>query len=108
MRVAVAGKGGSGKTTVAATLSRLLSRRGRRVLAIDADSNPNLAVALGLGPEEPPTLPGDLLRVESDALGNRRSVLALPVGEVVERYGIDAPDGVRLLVVSRIDHAGTG
>ncbi|MCI0547826.1 MAG: AAA family ATPase, partial [Candidatus Rokubacteria bacterium] len=48
MKIAVAGKGGSGKTTIAATLARLLARRGRKVLALDADSNPNLSVSLGL------------------------------------------------------------
>ncbi|MHB2023165.1 MAG: nucleotide-binding protein, partial [Mycobacteriales bacterium] len=44
---AVAGKGGVGKTTIAATAVRLLARSGCEVVAIDADSNPNLAVALG-------------------------------------------------------------
>lgn len=48
MRIAVAGKGGAGKTTIAATLARLYARQGRRVNAIDDDPNPNLAVALGV------------------------------------------------------------
>ena len=48
MRIAIAGKGGAGKTTISATLCRLLARQGRRVVAIDADSNPNLAIALGV------------------------------------------------------------
>jgi glycine/D-amino acid oxidase-like deaminating enzyme len=37
MKVAVSGKGGTGKTTIAATLARCLARRGHRVLAIDGD-----------------------------------------------------------------------
>lgn len=49
MKVAVAGKGGSGKTTISATLARLLARRGHPVMAVDGDPNPNLGVALGMG-----------------------------------------------------------
>ncbi|MEJ7741288.1 MAG: AAA family ATPase [Nocardioidaceae bacterium] len=52
MRLAVAGKGGAGKTTLSATLARLAARSGRQVVAIDADANPNLASALGLPPSE--------------------------------------------------------
>ncbi|MDQ3518083.1 MAG: AAA family ATPase, partial [Gemmatimonadota bacterium] len=44
MRVAIAGKGGTGKTTISGTLARVLARQGRQVLAIDADTTPNLAV----------------------------------------------------------------
>ncbi|NLU78393.1 ATP-binding protein [Micromonospora sp. HNM0581] len=47
MKVAFVGKGGSGKTTLAALLARHLTAEGRPVLAIDADINQHLAVALG-------------------------------------------------------------
>jgi CO dehydrogenase maturation factor len=47
LRIAVAGKGGAGKTTLSSTLARLLARKGLRVIVIDGDSNPNVAVALG-------------------------------------------------------------
>lgn len=47
--IAVAGKGGTGKTTVAALLVSLLLEKGKRpVLAVDADPNPNLDLALGV------------------------------------------------------------
>lgn len=111
MKVAVAGKGGSGKTTIAGTMSRLLARRGRSVLAIDGDSNPNLALALGVEPSDATAfggLPSGLVRVEEDDLGNRRLVLIEPVSELLDRYGVDAPDGIRLMVASKIDHAGSG
>src|SRR4030043_1037801 len=45
--IAIAGKGGSGKTTIAALLIELLSQKGA-VLAIDADPSTNLNLALGL------------------------------------------------------------
>lgn len=48
MRIAIAGKGGTGKTTIAGTLARVLARREREVLAIDADTNPNLGNVLGI------------------------------------------------------------
>jgi len=48
MKLAITGKGGVGKTTFAALLIRSLSRDGRRVLAIDADPDANLAAALGI------------------------------------------------------------
>jgi CO dehydrogenase maturation factor len=45
--IAVAGKGGTGKTTIAALLVKLLSQKGL-VLAVDADPSTNLSQALGL------------------------------------------------------------
>lgn len=48
MKIAVSGKGGVGKTTFAAFLIRALSDGGRKVLAIDADPDANLAQALGV------------------------------------------------------------
>ncbi|RPI28765.1 MAG: carbon monoxide dehydrogenase [Acidobacteria bacterium] len=46
--LAVAGKGGTGKTTIAALLVSLLLKHGKQpVLAVDADPNPNLDIALG-------------------------------------------------------------
>jgi CO dehydrogenase nickel-insertion accessory protein CooC1 len=48
MKIAVGGKGGSGKTTIAGTLARVLAARGLRVVALDDDSNPNLALTVGL------------------------------------------------------------
>ncbi|MEV2237243.1 ATP-binding protein [Micromonospora sp. NPDC049891] len=47
MKIAFVGKGGSGKTTLAALHARHLTAEGRPVLAIDADINQHLAVALG-------------------------------------------------------------
>lgn len=48
MKIAVSGKGGVGKTTFAALLIRMLSDAGKKVLAIDADPDANLASAIGI------------------------------------------------------------
>ena len=48
MKIAVSGKGGVGKTTFASFLIRALANEGRKVLAIDADPDANLAQALGV------------------------------------------------------------
>ena len=53
-KIAIGGKGGVGKTTVCAILAELLGRDGFDVLAIDADSDPNLASALGISAGQNP------------------------------------------------------
>ncbi len=109
MKIAIAGKGGSGKTTLTATLARLFARRGRQVLAVDADSNPNLAASLGLSAAATPSpVPRDLLVDRTTDDGKRITVLSMPAAEVAARYGAIAPDGVRLLVMGKVAHAGAG
>jgi len=106
MIVATAGKGGAGKTTLSATLARVLARTGWPVVAVDADSNPNLATALGVGgaaAAQPAALPAALVsrRLHGPALTE-------PVEEVIGRYALAAPDGVRLLTMGSPDHADQG
>jgi len=106
MKLAIAGKGGSGKTSISGTMARLLARSGHQVLAIDGDSNPNLALTLGIASErinEVPTLPRDLLkRTESGV------ELAKSLQEVCDSHSLEGPDGVTLLVMAHPQHAGTG
>ena len=106
MKLAIAGKGGSGKTSISGTMARVLGRRGHRVLAIDGDSNPNLALTLGLPLErlnEMPTLTRDMLRRTESG-----TELAQSLDEICESHSIEAPDGVTLLVMANPQHAGTG
>lgn len=109
--IAVAGKGGSGKTTVAGTLARVLARGGREVWAIDADSTPNLAITLGLSREQSAALapmPRSILDESRDADGKRVLTLGMAPSAVVEQFGVATPDRVRLLLMGRVDHAGAG
>jgi CO dehydrogenase maturation factor len=111
MKVAIAGKGGSGKTTVAGTLARLLARRGRPVLAVDADSNPNLAVTLGLSRDAAATvqpIPRDLLEERVDAGGQKARTLGIPHDVVIARYGVPAADNTTLILMGRVTHGGAG
>ena len=106
MRIAVVGKGGAGKTSIAGNLARLLGRRGYRVLAIDGDPNPTLALALGVQParaDEQPGLSPDL--VEQGSSGFR---LTRTLEQVCAEYALEAPDGVALLAMGPAQKAGTG
>ena len=103
MKLAVAGKGGAGKTTVSGTIARALARSGQRVLALDADVNPMLGISLGVGPEET-----ERLAAIRQALQAEEAEHAESVSELVERFGADAPDGIRLIVTSRVDGIDSG
>ena len=52
MKIAISGKGGVGKSTLSAALSLLLAEKGKKVLAVDADPDANLAAALGFSAKE--------------------------------------------------------
>lgn len=99
MKVAVVGKGGVGKTTVSAVLARSLGQRGLSVIALDCDTNPNLGVSLGVGEIETERLTTLRQQVDEGAAEHARSW-----DEIIDRFGSDAPDGVRLGVVNRIEH----
>ncbi|MDQ4098251.1 MAG: AAA family ATPase [Actinomycetota bacterium] len=106
LRIAVAGKGGAGKTTLSATLARLMARQGRDVTVIDGDSNPNVAVALGVDPAL-----ADRLEPLPTSLVSRRlggAALREPVDEVLATHSIPAPDHVRVLMMCMPKHADEG
>src|ERR687888_605871 len=106
MKIAITGKGGSGKTTIAATLSRLLARRGAPVIAIDGDPNPNLAQALGMDTHaELKFIPRSIVQRSETEEGAPKLVVTQPVAEIVQQYGVKAPDNVTLLSGARVDHA---
>jgi len=88
LKIAIAGKGGTGKTTIVGTLARVLARQGRRVLAIDADSNPNLALTLGLTREQAAALtplPRTLLEKRVDAAGKKTMGLRFSADAIAEQ-----------------------
>lgn len=103
MKVAIVGKGGSGKTTTAAILARTLGRRGSNVIALDCDTNANLGLSLGIGEDET-----ERLVSMREALDEGDEEHAGEPSELLARFGTDAPDQVRLAVVNRIQNPEPG
>jgi CO dehydrogenase maturation factor len=106
LRVAVAGKGGAGKTTLSATLARLFARRGRDVTVIDGDSNPNVAVALGVDRD----VAAALQPLPTTLVSRRLNGAALnqSVDAILGTYSVQAPDDVRVLMMAMPAHADEG
>ncbi len=113
MKVAIVGKGGVGKTTIAGTLARLLARDGYNVLAIDADPNLNLASSLGI-PEEiakkiiPLSENIEFIRSRVQPFFGGIMSFTPKVDDVVDRFGVTGPDGVKLLVMGTVRSGGSG
>lgn len=103
MKIAVVGKGGSGKTTTSAVLARALARTGQRVVALDCDTNPNLGISLGVGDQESQRLVTLREQVDAGTLEH-----AVSWEDILDQYGSDAPDGVRLSVITRIENPEPG
>ncbi len=115
MKIAISGKGGVGKTTLAAGLARVLARRGARVLAVDADPATSLALALGVPADvqariRPITEMKDLIEERTGAKpGTYGGFFSFnpEVDDLPDRFGVDV-DGVRLLVTGGIKDAAAG
>lgn len=115
MKLAISGKGGVGKTTLAALLAQVYADAGRQVLAVDADPSPCLAGALGF----PPELRARLRPIaEMDELIEERTgakpgtvggffTLNPRVDDIPERFSV-VYRGVRLLEMGSVDIGGSG
>ncbi len=115
MKIAVSGKGGTGKTTLAASLALTLAGRGGEVIALDADPDSNLAAALGIPPEEreriiPISRLHDLIEERTGAKpGTSGQVFRLnpEVSDILEKYGTPHKN-IRLIAIGAIREGGGG
>ena len=113
MKVAITGKGGVGKTTLASTLARLYADEGRTVLAADVDPDANLGLALGLTEEEvnaivPVSKMKELARERTAANASNTFYKLNPqVSDLPDKLAKEV-NGVRLLVMGTVDTGGSG
>ena len=111
MKIAVTGKGGVGKTTVAAFLARAWRDLGREVVAVDADPDANLAGTLGYrGPEiEPLSKLKRLIEERVGASDPWGGFLRMNprVDDIPNGFGV-VVDGVRVLVMGTIERGRRG
>jgi len=113
MKLAIVGKGGVGKTTLAAALARRCAARGRPVVAVDADPDGNLAAALGVPQHavpQPIAQMRDLILKRTGAEDQGAGLifkLNPEVEDLPERFSVDA-QGVRLLVLGTVESGGKG
>ena len=113
MKVAVAGKGGVGKTLIAGGLAHGFSERGLKTIGIDADSSPNLGLTLGLSAEETRKIvpiSDNKPLVESKTSTGYSGVynLNFSVDDIVKQYSIPTPLGVNLIVMGTVHSMGAG
>jgi len=113
LKIAVAGKGGVGKTLIAGVLAEFFAGKGFTVLAIDADPTPNLALTLGLSVEEASKIvpiSENTSLIESKTQTNIPGVynLGFSVEDIVEQFTVRTPYKVNLLVMGTVKSAGAG
>ena len=115
MKIAVSGKGGTGKTTLASMLAHCFRENGFNILAVDADPDANLAEAIGVPPEvrakiKPISEERRMIRQRTGAIpGQLGQLFKLnpPVSDIPDSYGIDFL-GIKILVMGAVQKGGQG
>jgi CO dehydrogenase maturation factor len=113
MKIAISGKGGVGKTLLAAFLARTFAGNGYQVIAIDADPDANLAATLGYPHPEQMTPISELADLIEERVGVRPGTagsffkLNPRVDDLPEKYSVKL-DGIRIMAMGRIKRGGTG
>ena len=113
MKIAISGKGGVGKTMLAALLSKTFADAGYSVLAIDADPDANLAATLGFPEAEkiPPISEMKELIAERTGVQPGKSApffkLNPKVDDIPEKYSWEH-NGIKLMIMGRMKRGGSG
>jgi len=112
MKIAIAGKGGVGKTTLTALLAGYLAEQGRSVIAVDADPVANLAAALGLPDGHDITPIAEMAELIEERTGSKKGYgqffqLNPRVDDLPERF-CRTVGGIRVLVLGGVASGGSG
>jgi CO dehydrogenase maturation factor len=115
LKLAIAGKGGVGKTTLASLLARLYAAEGHTVLAIDANPDANLGTALGITQDELRRITpiAEMKELIEERTGGKPGTtggffkLNPKVDDIPERFSVKK-DGVKLLVMGTVKKGGSG
>ena len=115
MKIAVSGKGGTGKTLIAGVLARLFAQNGYKVLAIDNDSAMNLSYTLGISKNIreriiPISEMKELIKERVSINGGTPGLYNInpKVSDIPDKYKVSGPDGLELLVLGSIEEPSTG
>lgn len=112
MKIAVSGKGGVGKTTVAAHLIYLFAQNGFNVFAVDADPDASLGLTLGIDPHQLASLTPlvDMKEVIEEKSGGKGAFYNLDpdVEDVIDHYSLRLQQGkIRFLIMGGIKQGGS-
>ncbi|MFC1666614.1 AAA family ATPase [Candidatus Omnitrophota bacterium] len=107
MKIAITGKGGAGKTSIAAGLAFIFRDQGKKVIAIDADPDANLATAIGL-PERPTPI-AELKKIILERTGEVGAFFKLnpKVDDIPDKFS-KLYNGIRLIEMGTVKKGGSG
>ena len=113
MKIAVSGKGGVGKTLVAGALAYYFVGKDYKVLAIDADPSPNLALTLGIPLEKankivPVSENRELIESKTQTGFSGVYRLTFSVDDIIRDFSVESPYGMNLLLMGTVKSVGGG
>jgi len=113
VKVAVSGKGGVGKTLIAGGLAVSFVNKGLKTIAIDADPSPNLALTLGLSPNDarkiiPISENKELIESKTSTSYSGVFRLSFSVDDIVRDFSVETPFDVNLVIMGTVQSMGSG